>query len=140
MDKDDDCVTVPGPKENNGCPYKDTDGDGLLDKDDDCVTVPGPKENNGCPYKDTDGDGLLDKDDIVQTAGPKENKGCPIIEEEVKEILKEAFDNLEFELAKSVIRDESLLSLLNLQKFLQNDQRDSSYPVIRIVKGMLLLT
>ncbi|MDG1842270.1 MAG: DUF5723 family protein [Crocinitomicaceae bacterium] len=119
LDKDDDCVTVPGPKENNGCPYKDTDGDGLLDKDDDCVTIPGPKENNGCPYKDTDGDGLLDKDDdCPKTAGPKENKGCPIIEEEVKEILKEAFDNLEFELAKSIIRNESLPSLTELAEVL----------------------
>ncbi len=119
LDKDDKCVTVPGPKENDGCPYKDTDGDGLLDKDDKCVTIPGPKENDGCPYVDTDGDGLLDKDDdCPKTFGPKENKGCPIIEEEIQEILKEAFDNLEFEPSKAVIRDASLASLNELAQVL----------------------
>jgi hypothetical protein len=38
-----------------GCP--DTDKDGIADKDDKCPTVAGPKEN-GCPWPDTDGDGV----------------------------------------------------------------------------------
>ena len=32
----------------NGCP--DTDGDGVVDKIDECPLVPGPAENNGCPW------------------------------------------------------------------------------------------
>ena len=42
---------------------RDRDKDGVLDKDDLCPDVPGPKENDGCPWPDTDGDGILDKDD-----------------------------------------------------------------------------
>jgi outer membrane protein OmpA-like peptidoglycan-associated protein len=40
---------VKGPKENGGCPWPDTDGDGVLDKDDRCVDVKGTVANNGCP-------------------------------------------------------------------------------------------
>jgi len=108
----DNCPDVVGPKENNGCPWPDTDGDGLLDKDDDCPTLAGPKSNKGCPLKDSDNDGTLDKDDdCPNTPGPKTNKGCPVIEEEIIEILKMAFDNLEFESAKDIIKDESKPSL-----------------------------
>src|SRR3989449_3525132 len=42
---------------------KDTDGDGIPDPEDKCPTVPGPKENQGCPWPDTDKDGIPDKDD-----------------------------------------------------------------------------
>ena len=35
--------------ENKGCPWKDTDNDGVLDKDDACPEVPGLPEYNGCP-------------------------------------------------------------------------------------------
>ena len=74
----DECPTVPGPAENNGCPVEcdpldpeadcnengtpnkcdpaaanyntfDCDGDDVLNGDDDCPTVPGPADNNGCP-------------------------------------------------------------------------------------------
>lgn len=108
----DECPTIAGPAENNGCPWPDTDGDGVLDKDDKCPTIPGPKANEGCPYVDTDGDGVPDKDDECPTvAGPKENKGCPIIEEEVKEILRTAFENLEFETGKDIIKEVSKPSL-----------------------------
>ena len=119
IDGIDDCIEIPGPKENNGCPWPDTDEDGLLDKDDDCPTIPGPKENNGCPYVDTDGDGLLDKDDdCPNTPGPVENKGCPVIEEEIVEVLKTAFDNLEFRTAKDIILSESKPSLEELSSVL----------------------
>jgi hypothetical protein len=37
------------------CP--DTDKDGIADKDDKCPTAAGPKEK-GCPWPDTDGDGV----------------------------------------------------------------------------------
>lgn len=52
LDKDDQCVNVPGPKENNGCPWPDRDGDGIPDKDDACPDVPGLPEYNGCPRTD----------------------------------------------------------------------------------------
>ena len=115
----DACPEVAGPKENNGCPWPDTDGDGLLDKDDDCPTLAGPKTNKGCPLVDTDKDGTLDKDDdCPNTPGPKDNKGCPVIEQEIIEVLKTAFDNLEFETAKDIIKEESKPSLDELAEVL----------------------
>jgi outer membrane protein OmpA-like peptidoglycan-associated protein len=55
----------------------DTDGDGVLDKEDDCPTVKGVRENKGCP-SDKDGDGVIDAlDDCPVVAGLKELKGCP---------------------------------------------------------------
>lgn len=115
----DECPTEFGPKENNGCPWPDTDGDGLLDKDDKCPYLAGPIKNEGCPYQDTDNDGVLDKDDKCPTVvGPVENDGCPVIEEEVQEILKTAFENLEFETGKDVIKQESIPSLTELAEVL----------------------
>ena len=93
----------------------DTDGDGLLDKDDKCPYLAGPRANEGCPYQDTDEDGVLDKDDkCPNTPGPVANEGCPEIEESVQEILNTAFENLEFETGKDIIKDESLPSLSEL--------------------------
>ena len=116
----DNCPEVAGPKENQGCPWPDSDGDGLLDKDDDCPKLAGPKANKGCPYKDSDNDGLLDKDDdCPNTPGPKTNKGCPVIEQAVIEVLKTAFDNLEFESAKDVIFESSKPSLNELAEVLK---------------------
>ncbi len=108
----DECPTIVGPKENRGCPWPDTDGDGILDKDDNCPTLKGPIENKGCPYTDTDKDGVLDKDDeCPNTPGSVENKGCPVIEKEIIEVLQTAFDNLEFETGKDIIKEESKPSL-----------------------------
>lgn len=116
----DECPDVAGPQENRGCPYKDGDNDGILDKDDDCPTLAGPAANKGCPYKDSDKDGLLDKDDdCPNTPGPKSNKGCPVIEQAVIEVLKTAFDNLEFEIAKDVILEGSKISLGELAEVLK---------------------
>jgi outer membrane protein OmpA-like peptidoglycan-associated protein len=90
LDKDDKCPYIAGPVENDGCPYSDTDEDGILDKDDDCPTVAGvPSTEEG-------------------------KNGCPEIEEEVKEILQTAFDNLEFETARDKIKEESIPSLTDL--------------------------
>lgn len=115
----DECPTEFGPKENNGCPWPDTDGDGLLDKDDKCPYIAGPLKNDGCPYQDTDNDGVLDKDDkCPNTPGPVANEGCPEIEKEVQEILKTAFDNLEFETGKDVIMESSKPSLGELAEVL----------------------
>jgi outer membrane protein OmpA-like peptidoglycan-associated protein len=116
----DECPEKYGPKENKGCPWPDTDGDGLLDKNDECPNLAGPIKNKGCPYQDTDNDGVLDKDDdCPATAGPSTNKGCPVIEKEVEEILKTAFDNLEFETGKEIIKDVSFPSLDELGEVLK---------------------
>ena len=91
-----------------------------MDKDDDCPYLAGPIANKGCPYQDTDGDGVLDKDDdCPNTPGPKSNRGCPEIEKEVIEILKTAFDNLEFETGKDIIKEVSLPSLAELAEVLK---------------------
>ena len=115
----DECPNTVGPKENRGCPWPDTDSDGILDKDDSCPTIKGPKENNGCPYTDTDGDTVLDKDDeCPNTPGTVANKGCPEIEKEIIEVLQTAFDNLEFETGKDIIKEESKPSLDQLAEVL----------------------
>lgn len=115
-DKDDDgifdvideCIDVPGPKENNGCPWGDKDRDGVLDKDDECIDIAGPVDNKGCPRADTDKDGVQDVDDNCPlTPGPVENKGCPVIEPIEIEIIRLAFENLEFEYDKAIIRPTS---------------------------------
>ena len=138
-DKNDNCPTVAGTRENQGCPFMDADGDGIKDEADNCPGLKGPIENNGCPYQDTDndsipdkdddcpsiagkvifkgcpdtdGDGISDKNDACPTvAGVGENNGCPEIKKEELEILLRAFDNLEFETGKSVIKKSSFTSL-----------------------------
>jgi len=120
----DACPTVAGPRENNGCPWPDTDGDGILDKDDKCPYLAGPIKNDGCPYQDTDNDGVLDKDDdCPNTPGPVENKGCPVIEKEEQEIINTAFENLEFETGKDVIKQSSIPSLTALAEVLKKKDK-----------------
>ena len=108
LDKDDLCPEVPGPKENDGCPWPDTDGDGILDKDDACPEVAGPKENNGCPWPDTDGDGILDKDDACPTVpGLPEYKGCPKPAEEFAREATGALQGITFDFAKATLTSAS---------------------------------
>jgi outer membrane protein OmpA-like peptidoglycan-associated protein len=116
-DSDDLCPEVAGPIANQGCP--DTDGDGLYDNVDKCPTHYGSQENQGCPWPDTDGDGLFDKDDDCPTIpGVVENRGCPKIEKEEQEIINTAFENLEFESGKSIIKASSFKSLDDLAALL----------------------
>lgn len=118
-DNDDKCPDTFGPESNFGCPYGDLDGDGVFDKDDRCVDTPGPVENQGCPYGDLDGDSITDNiDECPNTPGTKENNGCPEIHEEHIEIIQTAFDNLEFESGKAIIRASSYTSLDTLAKML----------------------
>ena len=116
-DKDDKCPDAPGLAEHHGCP--DTDGDGVFDDEDSCIHVPGPKENHGCPWPDTDGDGIPDKDDACPTVfGVAENHGCPKLEKKEIETIKYAFENLEFETGKDVIKSHSFPSLNSLADLL----------------------
>ena len=117
-DKTDLCPDAPGPKDHFGCP--DTDGDGIYDNDDKCIQTKGPKENLGCPWPDKDGDGVFDKDDACPTiAGLPENKGCPKLEKKELETIKYAFENLEFETGKDIIRTSSYPSLNSLADLLK---------------------
>lgn len=121
-DSEDECPQQAGSKEMNGCP--DTDNDGIKDKEDDCPTETGSKEMKGCP--DKDGDKVADKDDkCPDVAGLPELQGCPAAKNEVVltkeeiETLKEAFDNLEFETGKAIIKKTSFESLSELAEVLK---------------------
>ena len=52
-DAADKCPNEAGPKENDGCPDKDGDGDGIIDRLDKCPTEPetknGYQDEDGCP-------------------------------------------------------------------------------------------
>jgi outer membrane protein OmpA-like peptidoglycan-associated protein len=116
-DKLDLCPDKPGSIEHHGCP--DTDGDGVYDDEDRCILTPGPKENQGCPWPDRDGDGIPDKDDeCPDVFGVPENHGCPLLEKKEVETLKIAFENLEFETGKDIIRQHSFASLNSLANLL----------------------
>lgn len=74
IDEEDDCPTIPGLAQYNGCP--DTDGDGIPDHKDLCPDIAGPASGQGCP--DSDGDGVIDpEDECPNLPGPAENNGCP---------------------------------------------------------------
>ncbi|MGM8363051.1 DUF5723 family protein [Flavobacterium sp. ARAG 55.4] len=108
LDKDDKCPTVAGPAANNGCPWEDKDNDGVLDKDDKCPSVAGPKENTGCPWPDTDGDGVVDKDDrCPKVKGTLANKGCPEVTTEVIKKLNDFSKSVLFDSSKATIKPES---------------------------------
>lgn len=84
----------------------DKDDDGVNDDQDECPDEAGSIGANGCP--DTDGDTVADKaDDCPKLAGVAENNGCPEVSQEVKAVLQEALEGIEFELGKDVIRPSS---------------------------------
>lgn len=121
-DKEDECPDEAGAKELNGCPDKDNDG--IKDKDDRCPEQAGSIELKGCP--DKDGDKVADIDDkCPDVAGLPELQGCPpaknevVLTKEEIETLKEAFDNLEFETGKSIIKNTSFESLSELSDVLK---------------------
>lgn len=120
FDDKDLCPSEPGLPELDGCPFRDSDGDGIKDVDDQCPNQAGPPENGGCPYADTDGDGIIDLEDkCPKTPGVKEENGCPPIAKEDKEVLQQAFDNLEFATGKAIISTSSYSSLDKLAEVLQ---------------------
>jgi outer membrane protein OmpA-like peptidoglycan-associated protein len=81
-DDQDKCPTVPGPKENDGCPWGDADNDGIKDNVDQCPEQAGPPDNHGCPWGDADNDGLKDNVDkcpkeAEDKDGFEDTDGCP---------------------------------------------------------------
>ncbi len=70
----DQCPSIPGSKDKNGC--QDKDNDGVGDNNDLCPDVPGLSRFKGCP--DSDGDGIEDsKDKCPNSKGTDMFAGCP---------------------------------------------------------------
>lgn len=126
IDKEDECPTLKGIAKYKGC--MNTDGDYFHDGIDPCPTEAGPIENLGCPWPDTDKDGIIDKlDSCVNTPGIALYKGCPapvVLAPAEKKILQKAFSSLEFESGKDVIKPVSFPSLNALAKILVKHQED----------------
>jgi outer membrane protein OmpA-like peptidoglycan-associated protein len=123
-DMEDRCPDTAGLVKFKGCP--DDDGDGVADIDDACPDVTGSVAMKGCPDKDKDG--VSDKEDkCPDVFGSITNNGCPVAVAKMKavelsteeaNVVKEAFDNLEFEAGKAVIKSSSLSSLKELADLL----------------------
>ena len=108
-DRHDDCPSVAGLPEFNGCP--DDDGDGIENSKDACPNQAGLLEFNGCP--DSDGDGIADpQDKCPNEAGPADNAGCPNPTAEAIEELNKLGAVVQFEFNKSNLRDDSIELLL----------------------------
>jgi OOP family OmpA-OmpF porin len=81
LDRDDQCIDVPGEKPSGCPPPADRDGDGFRDPDDACPDVAGIAPD-GCPDRDPDKDGILDPDDACPDKpesknGFEDGDGCP---------------------------------------------------------------
>ncbi|MFN6947192.1 MAG: OmpA family protein, partial [Cytophagaceae bacterium] len=74
---------------------------------------------------DKDNDGIPDNQDLCPNVpGSAENRGCPeIINQEEKEMLKQAINNLFFESGKDVILQTSFNSLNELVKILNSNPK-----------------
>ena len=133
-DNEDQCPSLVGPIENKGCPVLDKDNDGILDAEDECPDEAGTRATQGCP--DTDGDGIADRSDQCPndagltrfngcpdrdgdgihdaldlcpgTFGSPDNDGCPVVKREVKELLDFAQRAIQFDVAQSTLKSESI--------------------------------
>lgn len=136
-DKDDRCPNEKGLSKYNGC--ADTDGDNIPNPDDACPDQAGTARFNGCP--DRDGDTVPDKDDrCPDVYGSPQSAGCPAetkpteptrveiqLTQQEQAVLDEAFEDLEFETGKSVIKLSSYQSLDDLAELLKEQ---SSYRML----------
>ncbi|MBL4593589.1 MAG: OmpA family protein [Flavobacteriales bacterium] len=142
MDKEDDCPTIPGPIENNGCPYKllhTIDSLGMILETDTMFS-----DEKYYRFENLRSDQsqlfMLGEDDNSEfiriilgndtVTALRNDKGYYYYEylppvpveielmEEEEEILKAAFDNLEFETGKAIIKQSSYASLEDLAKLL----------------------
>jgi outer membrane protein OmpA-like peptidoglycan-associated protein len=101
---------------------QDTDGDGVADVNDKCPTVAGTAANNGCPL-DTDGDGVADVNDkCPNQAGVASNNGCPEVTREVKQVMVEAMEGVQFETGSSKLTATSYAILNRVVSVMQNNQ------------------
>ena len=128
FDNIDECPQIAGSVENNGCPWGDKDGDSLLDNIDKCPKMEGPIENEGCPWEDSDGDGVLDKDDIcVNEVGKLSNNGCPVNELSLE--VKETFytKTILFSIGKSSIEEEFNAVLIEIANVIKE------YPIAKFL-------
>lgn len=108
-DKDDECPLVPGLAQFKGCP--DTDGDGIPDNTDKCPYVAGTAEREGCPVPDKDGDGFADDVDRCPDVFSKTNDGCPEIRKEIIMQVEKAAKAIFFETGKASLKNTSFKSL-----------------------------
>ncbi|ELR68091.1 OmpA domain protein [Fulvivirga imtechensis AK7] len=98
----------------------DKDNDGIIDDLDRCPNESGPAQTNGCP--DRDGDLVIDRaDDCPDVPGVPENNGCPEVAEEVKAVLQEALEGIEFELPKDIITPLSYSILDKVVKVMKDN-------------------
>ncbi len=111
-DYKDRCNDTPAgtPVDEFGC-SPDSDGDGVPDYKDECPNTPkaarGRVDEKGCEL-DTDGDGVPDyKDECPTIPGSKDNHGCPTVKKEVRNLLKQAMQGIQFETGKSNIKKTS---------------------------------
>lgn len=89
--------------------FMDADKDGVEDSKDKCSNTPMNVvvDNTGCP-KDSDKDGVADFMDICPNeVGTSANKGCPEIKSEVRDVMKQALEGVQFETGKDVILQSS---------------------------------
>lgn len=113
---------------NQGTNGLDTDGDGVPDDSDACPSVFGRAEN-GCPNFDTDGDGVPDTQDrCPETEGVIENDGCPQLGSEIKELVDEVRQELEFVNNSDAFQEFSLPILDKLAKMMKD------YPEISVLE------
>ena len=118
-DKDDACPLVAGLAQFNGCP--DTDGDGIPDNTDKCPYVAGTAATEGCPNPDRDNDGFTDADDRCPDVYSKTNGGCPEIRKEIIMQVDKAAKAIFFETGKASIKKISLKSLDAVVSILKSD-------------------
>ena len=120
-DKTDKCVTVPGLAKYDGCPVPDTDKDGINDELDKCLTIPGLAKYEGCPVPDTDGDGVIDEEDkCVNEPGLRDNNGCPEIKKEIVQKVEYAARKIQFNFAKATLLRGSEKVLDEIAELLMN--------------------
>lgn len=142
MDKEDDCPNFPGPIKNKGCPYKFlhtiNEMGQILETDtlfnyEKYYHFENLKSDNSQLFMLGEDDGsefirvIMGNDTITALRNSKgyyyykSLPSAPVVLElmkEEEEILKAAFDNLEFESGKAVIKQTSYSSLENLAKLL----------------------
>lgn len=118
-DNEDDCPLVAGTAAHRGCP--DSDKDGIADNEDQCPYVAGTADRNGCPLPDKDNDGFIDAEDRCPDQYSKTNNGCPEIKKEVLAIVEKAGQSVFFETGKATLKASSHRSLDEIADVLRND-------------------